>query len=146
MFLSLIVKESKIESFISNIIHNNNMKVKENKSAFLEYFGDNPKLRFLNFLIGNHFFDFNMTDMAREANISYNSLKGFFKDFLQKGIIVKTRRVGKSDMYKFNIENSTAQNFLRFAWFLTKQDLGIENQKNISAVQGPISSKEIAII
>lgn len=122
------------------------MKVKKNKSAFLEYFGDTPKLRFLNFLIGNHFFDFNMTDIAREANISYNSLKGFFKDFLQKGIIVKTRRVGKSDMYKFNIENSTAQNFLGFAWFLTKQDLGIGNQQNISAVQEPISSKEIAII
>ena len=50
---------------------------KENKSAFLEYFGDTPKLRFLNFLIGNHFFDFNMTDMAREANISYNSLMNF---------------------------------------------------------------------
>ena len=53
----------------------------ENESAFLEYFGDTPKLRFLNFLIGNHFFDFNMTDMAREANISYNSLIKFFNDF-----------------------------------------------------------------
>ena len=54
------------------------MENKENKSAFLEYFGDTPKLRFLDFLIGNHFFDFNMTDMAKESNISYNSLKDFF--------------------------------------------------------------------
>ena len=78
---------------------------KENKSAFLEYFGDTPKLRFLNFLIGNHFFDFNMTDMAREANISYNSLMSFFQEFLDKEIIIKTRRVGKSDMYKLNMNN-----------------------------------------
>ncbi|MFW6282863.1 MAG: hypothetical protein ACOC1P_02310 [Minisyncoccales bacterium] len=97
----------------------------ENKSAFLKYFGDTPKLRFLDFLIGNHFFDFNMTDMAKEASISYNSLKGFFNEFLEKGIIVKTRRVGKSDMYKLNTENKIAKNFLQFAWFLTKQDLGI---------------------
>ena len=76
------------------------MKSERNESAFLGYFGDTPKLRFLDFLIGNHFFDFNMTDMAREANISYNSLKGFFDKFLEKEIIVKTRRVGKSDMYK----------------------------------------------
>ncbi|MBU1103571.1 MAG: hypothetical protein KJ600_03390 [Nanoarchaeota archaeon] len=110
----------------------------ENKSAFLEYFGDTPKLRFLDFLIGNHFFDFNMTDMAREANISYNSLKSFFEDFLEKGIIVKTRRVGKSDMYKLNMDNATAQNFLKFAWFLTKQDLGVENQETVSVVQKPI--------
>ena len=97
----------------------------ENTSAFLEYFGDTPKLRFLNFLIGNHFFDFNMTEMAREASISYNSLRSFFEEFLEKGILVKTRRVGKSDMYKLNMENLVAQNFLKFAWFLTKQDLGV---------------------
>ncbi len=111
----------------------------KNKSAFLEYFGDTPKLRFLDFLIGNHFFDFNMTDMAREARISYNSLKSFFDEFLKKGIIVKTRRVGKSDMYKLNIENEIARNFIKFAWFLTKKDLGLipeskeKNRKTVLA-------------
>jgi len=104
--------------------------MEENNSAFLEYFGDSPKLRFLNFLIGNHFFDFNMTDMAKEANISYNSLLNFFDEFLEKGIIVKTRRVGKSDMYKFNLDNPISKRFLQFAWFLTKQDLGIK--ENVS--------------
>lgn len=102
----------------------------KNKSAFLEYFGDTPKLRFLDFLIGNHFFDFNMTDIAKESEISYNSLKSFFNEFLEKEIIVKTRRVGKSDMYKLNTENETAKNFIKFAWFLTKQDLGIKNKSS----------------
>jgi len=101
------------------------METEKNTSAFLEYFGNTPKLKFLDFLIGNHFFDFNMTDMARESNISYNSLKSFFDEFLDKEIVIKTRRVGKSDMYKFNMENPIAQNFLKFAWFLTKQDLRI---------------------
>ena len=106
----------------------------ENESAFLEYFGDTPKLRFLNFLIGNHFFDFNMTDMAREANISYNSLISFFQEFLDKGVIIKTRRVGKSDMYKLNLDNPIAKNFIKFAWFLTKQDLGIGEKEKVSVV------------
>lgn len=99
------------------------MKSKEDKSAFLEYFGDSPKLRFLNFFIGNYFWDFNMTDIARKSNISYNSLLTFFDDFLKKGLIIKTRRVGKSDMYKFNRDNPTAKRFLQFAWYLTEQDL-----------------------
>ncbi len=115
------------------------METKENKSAFLEYFGDTPKLRFLDFLIGNHFFDFNMVDMARESNISYNSLKSFFDGFLEKGIIVKTRRVGKSNMYKLNMENAIVRNFLKFAWFLTKQDIGIESDENVPAVQSLVS-------
>ncbi len=99
----------------------------ENKSAFLDYFGETPKLKFLNFLIGNHFFDFNMTDIAKKSGISYNSLKSFFNEFLEKGIIIKTRRVGKSDMYKLNTNNNIAKNFLKFAWFLTKQDLEVES-------------------
>ena len=109
----------------------------ENESAFLEYFGDTPKLRFLNFLIGNHFFDFNMTDIAKESNISYNSLMIFFQEFLDKGIIIKTRRVGKSDMYKLNLDNPISKNFLKFAWFLTKHDLGVgeKEQDKISVVQ-----------
>ena len=117
------------------------MVEKENESAFLEYFGDTPKLRFLNFLIGNHFFDFNMTDMAREANISYNSLMSFFQEFLDKEIIIKTRKVGKSDMYKLNMNNAISINFLKFAWFLTKQDLGLKDKVEIaSAVNEPIYS------
>lgn len=114
------------------------MKSEENKSVFLEYFGDTPKLRFLDFLVGNHFWDFSMTDMAREAKISYNSLLSFFDEFLKKGIIVKTRRVGKSDMYQFNMKNIIARNLLKFDWFLTKQDLRIETQNNVSVVQEPI--------
>jgi len=104
-----------------------------NESAFLEYFGDTPKLRFLDFLIGNHFFDFNMTDLARESSISYNSLKEFFEDFHEKGIVVKTRRVGKSDMYKLNTDNDFVKELIKFAWSLTKKDLGLEDKKEIVA-------------
>jgi hypothetical protein len=98
---------------------------------FYKYFGDTPQLRFLDFLIGNHFFDFSMTEIAKESNISYNSLKEFFDIFLKKGIIVKTRKVGKSDMYKLNTENPVSKHFLKFAWFLTKQDLGINSANSL---------------
>ena len=114
---------------------------KENQSAFLEYFGDTPKLRFLNFLIGNHFFDFNMTDMAREANISYNSLTSFFNNFLEKGIIAKTRRVGKSDMYKLNMDNPIATilsvaMMLRYSLGLTEEAQTIERAVDEVLQQG----------
>tara|TARA_Y100000034_G_scaffold126118_1_gene176878 strand:+ start:513 stop:884 length:372 start_codon:yes stop_codon:yes gene_type:complete len=119
---------------------------KENKSILLEYFGDTPKLRFLNFFIGNHFFDFSMTDMAREAGISYNSLKVFFDEFLEKGILVKTRRVGKSDMYNLNTGSLIAQNFLKFAWFLTREDLGVETGESVSVVQESVFPREKVVV
>ena len=70
--------------------------------------------------------------MAKEAEISYNSLKSFFDEFLEKGIIIKTRRVGKSDMYKLNMENETVKRFLQFAWFLTKNNLLLSKERKIS--------------
>jgi len=104
------------------------MKRKENKSIFLEHFGDTPQLRVIDFLIDNHFFDYPMTEIARESNVSYNSLKVFFEKFIESGIIIKTRKVGKSDYYKLNIENSFVKNLIRLDWNLVKSNLGIEEK------------------
>lgn len=97
------------------------MKVKENKSIFMEYFGDTPQLRVLDFFIDNHFFDFPLTEIARESNVSYNSLVSFFADWVEKIIIIKTRKIGKSDYYKLNLENSFVKNIIKLDWSLTKK-------------------------
>lgn len=97
------------------------MKQKENKSIFLEQFGDTPQLRLLDFLIDNQFFDYPVTEMAREANISYNSLKEIFPQFLKSGIIIKTRKVGKSDYYKINSENDFIKGLIKLDWMLTEK-------------------------
>lgn len=101
------------------------MKRKEDKSLFLEYFGDTSQLRVFDFLIGNHFFDFPMTEMARESNVSYNSIVTFFDEWVKKGILVKTRKVGKSNYYKLNIENNFVGDIIRLNWRLIKSDLGL---------------------
>lgn len=107
------------------------MKIKKDKSAFLEYVGDTPQLRVLDFFIGNHFFDFPLTEIARSSEISYNSLKSIFPKFIEKGILVKSRKVGKSDYYKFNMENEFVKNIIKTAWNLTKNDILSEKRKEL---------------
>jgi len=99
------------------------MKQKENKSFFLMQFGDTPQLRVLDFLIGNHFFDFPMTEIARESNVSYNSIKVFFDEFIKNGILIKTRKIGKSDYYKLNLNNPFVMNLVKLDWSLTKRNV-----------------------
>jgi len=99
------------------------MKQKENKSFFLMQFGDTPQLRVLDFLIGNNFFDFPMTEIARESNVSYNSIVTFFNDFVKSGILIKTRKVGKSDYYKMNLKNPFVMDLIRLDWSLTKRNI-----------------------
>ena len=103
------------------------MKTKENKSIFLECFGDTPQLRVFDFLIDNYFFDYPMTEIARGSNVSYNSLKMFFPKLVETGILLKTRRIGKSDYYKFNIENVFVKNLIKLDWMLVKKGLFRKN-------------------
>jgi len=99
------------------------MKVKENRSIFLEYFGDTPKLRVMDFLIDNHMFDYPMTEIARKSNVSYNSIKLFFPDWVKKGIVIKTRKIGKSDYYKLNLKNYFVKNLIKLDWILVTKTI-----------------------
>ena len=96
------------------------MKTKENKSIFLQYFGDTPQLRILDFLIDNHFFDYPMTEIAREANVSYNSIKLFFPKLIESRIVIKTRKIGKSDYFKLNTNNPFIIKLMQLDWSLVK--------------------------
>ena len=99
------------------------MKKKENKSFFLMQFGDTPQLRVLDFLIDNHFFDYPMTEIARESNVSYNSLKLFFPRLVNSGILIKTRKIGKSQYYKLNLSNIFVKNLIKLDWLLAKRNI-----------------------
>lgn len=107
------------------------MKTKENKSLFLEYLGDTPQLRVLDFLIDNHFFDFPLTEIARGSNVSYNSLVIFFPDWVNKGIVIKTRKIGKSDYYQLNMKNSFVKNVIKLDWSLTKKNALPEMEEEV---------------
>lgn len=107
------------------------MKPNENKSLFLMQFGDTPQLRVMDFLIDNHFFDFPMTEIARESNVSYNSLKIFFPQLIKSKILIKTRTIGKSDYYKLNLENSFVKNLIKLDWILTKRNVLLEGEKEV---------------
>jgi predicted transcriptional regulator len=110
------------------------MKIKENKSFFLMQFGDTPQLRVMDFLIDNHFFDYPLTEIAKEGNVSYNSLKIFFPYFIESGIVIKTRKIGKSDYYKLNMENDFVKNLIKLDWMLTKKNvLGTTKEQEVYA-------------
>jgi len=99
------------------------MKIKGNKSLFLKQFGDTPQLRVLDFFLDNYSFDFPLTEIARESNVSYNSLKSFFPYFLISRIVIKTRRIGKSDYFKLNLEHQFVKNLMNLDWSLVEESV-----------------------
>jgi len=93
----------------------------ENKTAFLETFGDSPVLRVLDFLVVNEDFDYSMTDIANFSGIGYSTLKLFWSRLERQKIITQTRTVGKAKMYKLDLSNPVVKKFRDFYWETTKQ-------------------------
>jgi len=73
------------------------------KSLFVETFGDYPIIRVIDFLIENEIFDYSKKDIVKYSEVSWNTLNTFFNRLVKSGLVIKTRNVGKSQMYKINL-------------------------------------------
>ena len=81
----------------------------ENDSFLLKYLGDNPKIRILDFLIDNFAMDFSLTQIAKGSNVAYTTLMDIIPGLIKQGIVIKTRKIGKSGLYKLNLDNPIAK-------------------------------------
>ena len=92
----------------------------ESKSIFVEVFGENPIIKVLDFLITFQAFDYPLTEIAKNSGVSYSTLQTFWEKLERNKIVVKTRRVGKSDLYKLNTANPAVQQLIKLDWNLIK--------------------------
>jgi hypothetical protein len=103
------------------------------KSVFVEFFGDYPFIRVLDFLIENDIFDYSKKDIARYSNVAWNTLEKFFDKMVEGGIVIKTRKVGKSEMYKLNLENPITQKLIEIDKKLILGSIkGVESEEKFS--------------
>jgi len=100
----------------------------ENETIFVEVFGSNPIIKVLDFLITFQAFDYPLTEIAKNSGVSYSTLQTFWDKLERNNIVIKTRRVGKSNLYKLNTKNPAVQQLIKLDWNLIK---GLE--KEISA-------------
>ncbi|MAE49345.1 hypothetical protein CMI48_00805 [Candidatus Pacearchaeota archaeon] len=92
----------------------------DNDSIFVEVFGHNPVMKVLDFLLTFADFDYPLTEIAANSGVSYSTLQTFWERLVRNGIVVKTRRVGKSDLFKLNTENPAVQQLVQLDWNLVK--------------------------
>ena len=88
----------------------------EDRSVFLEVFGDTPINRVLDFLIVHEEFDYSMKDIAANSGVGYATLKLFWTNLEKNKIVSLTRQVGKAKMYRLNSRNKAVQRFKDFYW------------------------------
>jgi len=89
-------------------------------SVFVEVFGSNPIIKVLDFLITFQAFDYPLTEIAKNSGVSYSTLQTFWDNLVRNKIVIKTRRVGKSDLFKLNTKNPAVQQLIKLDWNLVK--------------------------
>jgi hypothetical protein len=103
--------------------------MEQDKTVFIETLGDYPALRIIDFLIGFEDFDYPITDIARNSDVHFLTLKKLWPGFLKKGFVIKTRKMGRTQLYKINKENEVIKRLIELDKFLCKQALD-EAKKN----------------
>ena len=100
----------------------------ENETTFVEVFGSNPIMKVLDFLITFQLFDYPLTEIAKNSGVSYSTLQTFWSNLERNKIVIKTRRVGKSDLFKLNTNNPAVKQLIKLDWNLVK---GVEQEVTI---------------
>ena len=72
------------------------------KSLFIETFGESPFIKVLDFFLTYPSFDYSKTQVADEIGISRITIEKIWKELVKKEIIVKTRTLGNAEMYQLN--------------------------------------------
>ena len=96
------------------------MIIMKNETIFVEVFGNNPVMRVLDFLITFQAFDYPLTEIAKNSGVGYSTLQAFWDRLERNCIVIKTRRVGKSDLYKLNTNNPAVKQLIKLDWNLIK--------------------------
>jgi len=77
-----------------------NMEAKN--SIFVETFGETPSVKVLDFFLTFDSFDYSKSQVSEETGVSRITLDKIWKELLSQKIIIKTRSIGRADMYKLN--------------------------------------------
>ena len=90
----------------------------EEQSIFIQTFGNYPLIRILNFLIYSRDFDYPITEIAKNADVNFQTLKKLWPKLEQDKIIISTRTMIGTTLYKINTKNPIVKKLIELNDFL----------------------------
>jgi len=123
----MIQRRLKIEIFKYQLcLHH--IKMQE-KSLFIEFMGDSPMIRILDYLLTERDLDFSITDMAENARIGRATLYRLWDDLIAHKIIIHTREIGKAKLFKLNTEDVKIKKLIEIYDMLIVEELKKKSEK-----------------
>jgi len=93
------------------------------KSLFIEFMGDSPVIKVLDYLLTERELDFSITDMAENSGIGRATLYRIWDNLIKNQIIFHTRDIGKAKLFKLNTKNVKIKKLIEIYDMLTLEEL-----------------------
>ena len=76
---------------------------------FTDYFGETPRAKVLDFLGDHPTSDYNKTELSAKSGISRATVYNVLDGLLKTGLVIHTRNIGQSAMYRLNLDHRLVQ-------------------------------------
>ena len=101
------------------------------KSLLVEFLGDTPLIRVVDFLIENSIFDYTKTEIAENAGISRASLYNIWPMLEKFEVIKASRKIGNTTLYKLNKENPVVQKLIELDLKISREFADTLGQESV---------------
>lgn len=103
------------------------------RSLLVQYLGDTPKLKIIDFFLQNRS-DYSKKEIIENIGISKTTFYKVWDELVQFGIVFKTRRFGKAQLYTLNENDPVIKKFMALDSELAKQAMqqALEGQKMVA--------------
>lgn len=98
------------------------------ESVFVEYFGDYPLIRVLDFLILSREMDYSMTEICKNSGVGWTAFSDIWPHLVKKEIVLLTRKIGNAKLFKLNTKNPWVKELIKMDKVITK----LETEKFLS--------------
>jgi len=105
------------------------------ESLLLKALGNSPKLRITDIFLTNPLFDFSKNELVKELGMSKQTLYKCFKDLEELGMVKGSRKIGRANLYKINLENPMVKMLNEY---VTQLSLQIAEQEK-AKMQKPVA-------
>ena len=106
---------------------------------FVEMSRNKPQTKILDFLADHPDYDYSVSDLAKNTGVSRPTVYKIIKTLEDSKLVIKTRKLGKSNMYKLNLKNKLVRTILKFDFEIAKIIADIE-EKNRTKHYKPVPS------
>ena len=105
------------------------------KTLFVKFLGDSPKIRVLDMLITGRELDYSISDIAAEAGIGRATFYRMMDELLKNKIILASRKFGNIQLYRINLKNSFVKELVKLYDSVSKaaSEKEIKRQKLVVA-------------